>query len=63
MELHPMDGKAVRLPKFVVKNNLAVLLRELDQELDAELCRLHDECHRKIGRLLEDLHDAAGESE
>jgi hypothetical protein len=52
-----LDGLSPRLAETAARNNLAVRLRELDEELVAELGRLQGELRRKLARLLEDLED------
>lgn len=53
-----MDGFSPRLSEMVARNSLAVRFAELDEAVAAELGRLQEECHRKIGRLLENLEVA-----
>ena len=57
VRVRAMDGFSPRLAEVAAKNNLAVRLTELDEEHSAKLGRRHGECHRKIGRLLEELQD------
>lgn len=52
-----MDGLSPRLAEIAARNNLAVRLRELDDELAAELSRLRSELRRRLQRLLEELED------
>ena len=54
-----MDGFSPRLAEVAAKNNLAVRFAELNAEVHAELGRLQDEFHRRVGRLLEDPEDAS----
>jgi isopropylmalate/homocitrate/citramalate synthase len=51
-----MDGLSPRAAE-AARNDLALRLRELDYELLTELARLQDEFHRRVARLLENLHD------
>jgi hypothetical protein len=50
-----VDGFSPRLAEVTAVNNLAVRLTELDNELGANLGRLQDDCHHKIGPTLDNL--------
>src|SRR3954447_6040222 len=50
-----MDGLSPRLAEIAAKNNLAVRLHELDDELIAELGRLQGQLRRRLTLLLEEL--------
>lgn len=57
VRLMVMDGLAPRLAEIAAKNNLALRLRDLDEELVTELGRLQGELRRRLKRLLEELKD------
>ncbi len=59
--INAMDGLSPALAELAARNNLAVRLRDLDNELVAELGRLQAELRRNLGRLIEDLDDNRGE--
>jgi hypothetical protein len=52
-----MDGLSPRLAEIAATNNLAVRLRDLDNELLAELGRLQGHLRRRLALLLEELED------
>ena len=52
-----MDGLAPRLAEIAATNNLALRLRDLDDELLAELGRLQEQLRRRLTLLLEELED------
>jgi hypothetical protein len=58
VRINAIDGMSPRLAEIAAKNNLAVRLRDLDDELLTELGRLQGELRRKLVRLLEDLEDS-----
>lgn len=55
--INAMDGMPPALAEVAAMNNLAVRLRDLDDELAAELGRLQGNLRRKLARLAEDLED------
>jgi hypothetical protein len=52
-----MDGLSPRLAEVAARNNLAVRLRDLDNELVSELSRLQEQLRRRLSLLLEELED------
>jgi hypothetical protein len=57
VQIMVMDGLSPRLAEIAARNNLAVRLRELDDELAGELARLQADLRRRLKRLLEALED------
>jgi hypothetical protein len=57
------DVFSPRLAEVAAKNNLAVRLKDLDAEPEAELKRLQVELQRKLQRPLENLEDSTTEIE
>jgi isopropylmalate/homocitrate/citramalate synthase len=52
-----MDGLSPRLAEVAAKNNLAVRLHDLDDEVAAELERLQEQLRRRLRLLMEELED------
>jgi hypothetical protein len=52
-----LDGLSPRLAEIAAKNNLALRLRDLDDELLGELDRLQEQLRRRFTLVLEELED------
>lgn len=52
-----MDGLSPRLAEIAARNNLALRMRELDDELAAEQNKLQGQLRRRLDLLLEELQD------
>ena len=59
VRVNAMDGFSPRLAEVAAKNNLAMRLRNLDDEVLTELARLQGELRRRLEKLQEELEGAA----